>query len=106
MKKIDTRVVGMQHRTSRQFRNHLKSIRDVHTVMFDREPDNEYDRNAIRVLLKEMHIGYLPREIAALLSPRIDAGTHVLVKGFLSDVQPELGQAKVVVQLRKLLKAT
>ena len=45
-----------------------------------REPHNRYDALAIRVHVRNQaeggwqHVGYVPRELAAKLAPRIDAG--------------------------------
>ncbi|RLF67188.1 MAG: hypothetical protein DRN26_02835, partial [Thermoplasmata archaeon] len=39
-----------------------------------RQPDNKYDSNAIAVLSCNVHVGYLPREIAQELAPRMDKG--------------------------------
>ena len=44
-----------------------------------REPDNPYDPNAVRVYIGEMHVGYIPKALAAKLAARIDAGEAVTV---------------------------
>jgi hypothetical protein len=52
-----------------------------------REPDNEFDANAIAVhvpgLGEDAAIGHIPREVARKLAPIIDGGTqhHVAVAG-------------------------
>lgn len=38
-----------------------------------REPDNEYDKNAIKVTVDEFHIGYIPKDIALKLAPVLDS---------------------------------
>jgi len=48
----------------------------------EREPGNEHDANAIKVLVAgrdqpPVHIGYIPRELAAELAPQMDAGAPV-----------------------------
>ena len=40
-----------------------------------RDPGNEHDPNAIKVLAGEQ-VGWVPRELAAELAPRLDAGEH------------------------------
>ena len=40
------------------------------SITFEREPENKYDPNAIRVLANGADVGYVPREIAGLLSDR------------------------------------
>jgi hypothetical protein len=39
-----------------------------------RDPDNEHDPNAIMVLAGDAQAGWVPRELAAELAPRLDAG--------------------------------
>ncbi|MGI6460860.1 MAG: ARPP-1 family domain-containing protein [Candidatus Hydrogenedentales bacterium] len=44
-------------------------------VHFEREPDNSHDRKAIRVENEDFaQVGYLPRKVAAWLTPLIDQG--------------------------------
>ena len=53
--------------------------------MLQRKPDNRYDANAIRVLVatptQGQHVGYVPRDLAAKLAPRLDAGEVAQVTG-------------------------
>jgi hypothetical protein len=44
-----------------------------------REPENKYDPNAIQIRIEGMHIGYVPKQIAAGLAPRMDRGTRIEV---------------------------
>ena len=39
-----------------------------------RDPANEHDPNAIKVLAGDLQVGWVPREIAEEIAPRIDAG--------------------------------
>ena len=39
-----------------------------------RDPGNEHDPNAIRVVAGEGQLGWVPRELAAELAPKLDAG--------------------------------
>jgi hypothetical protein len=39
----------------------LKKLRPSGVVTFEAEPDNEYDKNAVKVLYKGQHIGYVPK---------------------------------------------
>ena len=41
-------------------------------LIFVREPDNEYDENAIKVLLNDKQIGYITRDDAEQLAPYLD----------------------------------
>jgi helicase len=43
-------------------------------AQLEREYDNLVDQNAIRVLINSAELGYLPRHVAQLLAPELDAG--------------------------------
>ena len=43
-------------------------------LRLERDPGNEHDPNAIRVLLGRGQLGWVPRELAAELAPKLDAG--------------------------------
>lgn len=53
------------------------------TVTLEREPDNEFDSNAIQIVVhirpisRRTVIGYVPKELARELSKVIDMGIHV-----------------------------
>jgi hypothetical protein len=46
-------------------------------LVLEREPENEYDQNAIRVLSSAdgIHLGYLARDQAVWIAPYLDEGT-------------------------------
>jgi hypothetical protein len=78
-------------------------------VALKREPDNEHDENAIMVLidgdrkltkLKGKQLGYLRKNIAALLAPKIDAGTLEAVKLWVIDVDVDSGEATIDARFR------
>lgn len=49
-----------------------------HTATLLTEPDNEYDANAIMVLINDVKIGYVPRKIAAYANKQVPPdGLHV-----------------------------
>ena len=55
-------------------------------VTFVREPKNTYDPNAIRIDIAEgaetgKTVGYVPRELAMIISPVLDADPSALAKG-------------------------
>lgn len=43
-------------------------------VTLDREPENAYDAYAIKVMVADIHIGYIERGQAAWISPLMDEG--------------------------------
>ena len=42
-----------------------------------RDYDNEIDRNAIMIHLSGREMGYIPRDVAQVLAPEIDAGANL-----------------------------
>ena len=56
----------------------LKQLRPSGSVSFEAEPDNEYDANAVKVMYKDQHIGYVPKSELAQKTA-LDAGTARIV---------------------------
>lgn len=80
-------VVGLKYRFTKQGRSMLARMLakgDITGCKLVREPDNPKDENAIVVMLPNRlldgkQLGYLMRESAAILAPRIDAGSLKVV---------------------------
>lgn len=53
------KLVGVTFATDRN--PELKQLRPNGVVSFEAEPDNEYDPNAVKVMYKDQHIGYVPK---------------------------------------------
>lgn len=53
------------------------------TIDLIREPTNQYDMNAIKVIAEQKQIGYLGKEYASILAPLMDEGEEftATVKG-------------------------
>lgn len=45
-------------------------------LQLEREPENQYDIYAIKVLYENQHIGYIEKDVAAFLAPEMDEGTE------------------------------
>lgn len=43
-------------------------------AVLEREPENEVDEHAIKVLVNKEHVGYVPAWVAKHLSPELDQG--------------------------------
>jgi hypothetical protein len=41
-----------------------------------REPNNQYDSNAIMTLIDTVHVGYVAKEVAVELAPHMDDGVE------------------------------
>jgi hypothetical protein len=66
-------VVGMHFRGVRA-QQIVSALSEGDLLTLDREPENPYDANAIRVLYAEEHIGYIARESAVWIAPELDEG--------------------------------
>ena len=50
-------VVGMKY-----YGNHEFSHNDENSIKLEKDPNNTYDKNAIKVLLEDKHVGYISTE--------------------------------------------
>ena len=78
-------VIGLNFRWKKENRAVLAATvakGSITGIRLVREPDNQYDPNAVAVYLPERlydgkQLGYIGRESAAILAPKLDAGTLV-----------------------------
>lgn len=91
-------VVGLGHRWKRDGRRALSDMIDkrgsITGIKIEREFENPADDNAIHVFLPDRilngaKLGYLRREAAALLAPKIDAGTLQVVRASLLELRAD-----------------
>ncbi|MGH2312882.1 HIRAN domain-containing protein [Streptococcus uberis] len=54
-------------------------------VSLVREPENDVDKNAIKVLVGKTHLGYVPKKIARKLAPLLDKGFNYIADLFLDE---------------------
>lgn len=96
-------VVGLQYRVTKPVRRMLVEHLPF-TVELKREPENTHDHNAIAVLIADesvpfdkMKLGYLRKEVAAVLASPWDDGDIWAVEARMIDIDPEdgIGQAKI-----------
>lgn len=70
------KLVGVTFATNKD--PELKKLRPSGVVSFEAEPDNEYDPNAVKVMYKGQHIGYVPKsEYAQKIA--LDSGTAKII---------------------------
>ncbi|KAI0779816.1 SNF2 family N-terminal domain-containing protein [Fomes fomentarius] len=82
---LRTSIVGVQY--------YKGLVGSGEEVMLEREPQNQYDRNAIRVKnISGSQVGHVPRNAAAKLAPLIDSG-QITVEGVMHE--GNLGGGKV-----------
>ena len=61
-------------------------------LTLERDPENAYDTNAIKVLQDSIFLGFVEKDVAAEIADRLDNGDEYTctVVGFLSDIKPQL----------------
>jgi len=89
--KITFTLVGASFRTSAD-REQLRTAVVGDTVELEADPDNEYDAHAVRVLLNEHHIGFIPRgENAAIFRHIAQGGDYTAgIVSFFSVIKPTI----------------
>jgi len=75
-------------------------------VIFEREPNNRYDPNAIKVILdaepwRGFHIGHVARQTAVVLAPQMDAGEFHPEETWLMWVNPDKSEGGVLVKVKR-----
>ncbi len=65
---------GGERYLTREQREAWLALQDGDAVTLVRQPENEHDKNAISVVSGGVHIGYIARIGAAVLSPWLDDG--------------------------------
>lgn len=100
-------MVGMDKRVTKDGRLMLQDMaeREEFKVRLEREPTNRWDENAIKVIYDDpaipmmagRHIGYVPRETAALLAPMIDSGALGVKRAECYEVFPANGTFRCIV---------
>lgn len=71
-------IRGVTHYLTRDTLKRLRGFYPIAAKLV-REPENLYDENAIKIVLNEppersFHVGYLARQVSAVLAPRMDSG--------------------------------
>ena len=83
----------------------VQELTEGHVLTLEREPYNEHDSNAIKVIdpESEIFLGYVAKEVACELAPEMDAGMFVSCKtgmkmpqktgfGWTLDIETRLGE--------------
>ena len=66
---IDFKIVGTSFRNQNLLQNIHNKLQtsSIHNVKLEFEKDNKYDPNAIKILVNNQHIGYIPKELCQRL---------------------------------------
>jgi hypothetical protein len=74
---IESQIVGIQY--------YDDEVKSGEKIFFEREPDNNHDKNAIRVEnLDFKKVGFLPKKSSSWLASLIDQG-KVMIDGLVKD---------------------
>lgn len=73
---ITCRLAGLSHRP-KEAKVTAVALKPGDPLQLEREPDNKFDRNAIRVWSFGVLLGYVPSSYAAGVAPDMDAGRDV-----------------------------
>jgi HIRAN domain len=108
---LEMPVVGLKYRVSISTRNALALDvkRGGLRVYLEREPENTHDENAVKVMMdgepyNGLHIGYVKKDIAAVLAPVLDSGIPVITAKLLA-VDMQDGTGEIVVTLKTPVQA-
>lgn len=95
---IKTRVAGVtfENRDGTPRQPFIRHVRKDDRLVLTREPDNEFDPNAIKVFWEDpeggVHqLGYVPRTLAAVLAPLADEGAVLTALAIRAQKVPRAG---------------
>jgi len=75
---IFTKLAGVTHGDRQQ--NIRYFCYPTFTYDLKREPDNPHDPNAVLVTFGQFDLGYLPRPVAQVVAPLMDAGIDLIAE--------------------------
>ena len=110
MSEMKLDVVGMNHRLLPGKRRTLATYIETSPLKckLQREPDNIYDKNAIKVLVTDsrlnksrLHIGYVRRGTAEVVAQGMDSGRLKVKSCHLTDVDVTHGSGSLTVVFLK-----
>lgn len=71
-------IAGIPHRLGKNVR--ISTIlSEGQPLQYLREPGNQHDKNAIKLLADEKHIGYIPKDDNPKIAQHLDSGKEILV---------------------------
>ena len=106
MKRLTLSVVGLQYRVLKPTLRSLAKDMPL-KIRIELEPQNIHDSNAIAVYLDDskvrqrMKIGYLRKEVAAVLHKPMDDGKLVVHSARLTSLDPEIPSAEAEIRLSR-----
>jgi len=78
-------IIGMRHRGPKA-ELLVKSLARDEALVLERDPANPYDPNAVKVIARGEHVGFVPKALAALLAKDMaEMGKESLTAKFAFD---------------------
>lgn len=76
---LTTKLAGVQFDNAQE---NIKKFccQDIPNYALARDPGNPYDSNAVKVMIGDIYLGYLPKVVAAQVAPLMDNGTHLVAE--------------------------
>lgn len=71
-------IVGAKHRGPEAQRI-VRALAMDEALILERDPTNPYDPNAVKVVARGEHVGFVPKALAALLAKDMDAAGNASV---------------------------
>lgn len=93
MSNFETVLVGVNFRPI-EAQARITQLEAGHVLTLEREPENAYDSNAVKVIdpTTDIFLGYIERTVAVELAPLLDEGasSHCTITGFENRKRPVL----------------
>lgn len=97
-------VVGLNYRMTPPEQAKLAEKVPI-LAAFQRDSTNLYDANAVEVWVDgDRQIGYVPRDVAAKLAPRLDEGEIQIVSVWVTEIDSETGVGQLLIAYRKKIR--
>lgn len=77
LQNIKLKVVGVtfiNEDTGKSRQNILSKLNEESAVFLEREPNNKYDKNAVKVVTLLGQVGYIGKDYASIMAEMMDAG--------------------------------
>lgn len=104
-KTFEIPVVGLRHSVTPATLREMDKMCPL-PISLRREPENRHDENAIAVIVQEkpwkgMKVGYVPRQTASEIAPRLDRGKVSFADGLLTSVDADSGIGEMRLNFRR-----
>lgn len=75
-----------------EVKEQIKLLEVGDTLVLERDPENQYDANAIKILKNGEFLGFVAKEIAGEIAPLLDEGAEAAVEviGMAGTLKPHL----------------